>query len=110
MSTIANHPIELFSHHFTSGRRSFFFDVKRAQRGELYFTISELVEKDNAFTRQRVVVPADQARDFYLGLCEAIKAMRKLESAPAEEPAPVKQRSEPKKAPRAFNREAAKAS
>lgn len=66
----------IYSTSVSSGKRSFFFDVRRAPKGDLYFMISELTGRGDVWTKSRVLVPADQARDFYLGLCEAIKAMR----------------------------------
>lgn len=100
MSTIAvpqSKSTPIFSRQIDTPRRSFFFDVKRAPRGELFFTISELTGQGSVWHRSRVLIPADQAREFYQGLCEAIKAMREAEKAeaavrPVEKPAPVSKR------------------
>jgi hypothetical protein len=72
--------VELFSHHVNAGPRSFFFNVKRAPRGELFITVSELTAKENTWSSSKIVVPAEDAREFYMGLCEAIKAMRKADA------------------------------
>lgn len=80
----------LFTRKVANAKRSYSFDVKRAPEGQLYFTISELTGHGSVWHRSRVLIPAEQAREFYIGLCDAIKAMREAEKAAAAERAPGK--------------------
>jgi hypothetical protein len=87
MSTIAApNSSTLFTRQVTAGHRSFFFDVKKAPRGELFFTISELSSRGGVWTRSRVLVPANEAKEFYYGLCETIKAMREADPSIGTKP------------------------
>lgn len=100
MSTPSAKPksVEIFSHHVAAGPRSFFFNVKRAPRGELFITIHELTAKDNSWTSSRILVPAEDMKEFYMGMCEAIRAMRKAEAEfPQPEPEPAKVSAQPKR-------------
>lgn len=102
----------IYSGSVSAGKRSFFFDVKRAPKGELYFMISELTGRGDVWTKSRVLVPAEQAREFYMGLCDAIKAMReaaKDEPEPAPQKAPPARKTKPQPAAKQRSAQPAKA-
>ncbi len=106
----------LFTRQVTAGHRSFFFDVKKAPRGELFFTISELSSRGGVWTRSRVLVPANEAKEFYYGLCEAIKAMREADpsigatkdSKSEEAVKPAEKRGQARALPNSLPKEATK--
>jgi hypothetical protein len=66
----------LYNQRVQTERRSFFFNVKRAQEGEPYLTVSQYSKVGDEWIRLKVVVAADEAKTFYQGLCEALKALR----------------------------------
>lgn len=68
-----------FTKSVEAARRTYTFDVRQAPTGELCFTISELSNDGSLWHRSRVRVEFGEAREFYLGLCEAIRAMREAE-------------------------------
>ena len=77
----------MFTHRVQGDKRSFSFNVKRAQSGELYLTLSQFAKVGEEWVRLKLVVGAEDAKPFYQGLCEAIKAMRQAESEPLPPPA-----------------------
>lgn len=74
----------LFTHRVQGDKRSFFFNVKRAQSGELYLTLSQFAKVGEEWVRLKLVVGAEDAKPFYQGLCEAIRALRKAETDPVD--------------------------
>lgn len=66
----------LFSKSVEASRRTYSFDVRQSSSGELSFSISELSNDGSLWHRSRVLVEFGEAREFYLGLCDAIRAMR----------------------------------
>lgn len=71
----------LFSHRVQTERRSFFFHVKKAPEGEPYLTIGQYARLGDEWVRLKVVIPAEDAKVFYQGLCQGLKAMRSFETA-----------------------------
>jgi hypothetical protein len=93
MSTVSsteNKSTQVASHRVRAGKRSYFFDVYAGPKGGLHLCLSETVAEENGFKRSRVVVFDNSIREFYEGLCEAIRAMREEQkkreaaAAPAE--------------------------
>jgi hypothetical protein len=78
--------VPLYSHRVRTDRRSFFFDVKRSPAGGAYMTVSQFVRLGDEWVRLKLVLPSEDAKAFYLGLCEAIKALRNADSEPAVAP------------------------
>lgn len=91
MSTISTEgkSTTVASNRVRAGNRTYFFDVWVGPKGGVHMTISETAAKDGVFTRSRLVVFDHHVRDFYEGLCEAIRSMRdeqKKREAPVEAP------------------------
>jgi hypothetical protein len=60
-----------------AGKRTYFFDVRSGPKGGLYLSLSETaVKEDGGFTRSRMLVLEQHTREFYEGLCEAIRSIR----------------------------------
>ena len=76
----------LFSHRVQTDRRSFFFHVKRAPEGPPYLTLSQYARLGDEWVRLKLVVPSEDAKAFYQGLCEALKALRASSEGEAEAP------------------------
>jgi len=88
-----NKSTQISSQVVRAGKRTYFFDVKSGPKGGLYLSISETAANEGVFTRNRLVVFEGNAKEFYEGLCEAIRSMR--EEQKKREPMVV---SEPKPA------------
>jgi hypothetical protein len=84
MSTISSdqNSEPIFSHRAHGDKRSFFFNVKRSPSGELCLTVSQFAKVAEEWVRLKLVIPAEDAKPFYQGLCEAIKALRQAEPNP----------------------------
>ncbi len=108
MSTIASESRAepLYTHRVQTERRSFFFHVKRGPSGEPYMTVSQFVRMGDEWVRLKLIVPSEDAKPFYHGLCEALKALRSAEPA---KPAPQAIEVSPAKKPpaRAAKKQAA---
>ncbi len=93
MSTISGETKaeSVFSQRVSGERRSFFFDVRRGAEGSAYLTVSQFVRVADEWVRLKIVVPAQDARPFYQGLCEAIKALRAAEVESGDPPAKAPQ-------------------
>lgn len=74
---IATPSDDLYSGYVPAGHRSYFFDVRRPSPNQLQLEFSELICHDKVWTKQKIVVPSENLRDVYQGMCEAIKALRK---------------------------------
>lgn len=83
---------QIASHRVRAGKRTYFFDVKAGPKGGLYLSLSETAVKDDGtFTRARMFVFEQHVREFYEGLCEAIRSIRDEQKVrDAEKPAPAK--------------------
>ncbi len=46
------------------GRRSYFFDIKKNERGELYLKISESKKVGNDYEHQRIMIFEEDFADF----------------------------------------------
>ncbi|WP_134089828.1 DUF3276 family protein [Olivibacter sp. XZL3] len=55
---------ELFSEKITKGSRTYFFDVKSTEGGDLYLSISESKRTDEGFERNRILVFEEDFNDF----------------------------------------------
>ena len=79
MSTIGpeNKSTQIASHRVRAGKRTYFFDVRSGPKGGLYLSLSETsVKEDGGFARSRMLVLEQHTREFYEGLCEAIRSIR----------------------------------
>ena len=89
---------QISSSQVRAGKRTYFFDVKAGPKGGLYLAISETAANDGVFTRNRMLVFDSNVRDFYEGLCEAIRSLREeqrkreIATEPEAEEKPAKRR------------------
>jgi len=84
------------SHRVRAGSRTYFFDVWVGPKGGVHMTVSETAAKDGVFTRSRLVVFDHHVREFYEGMCEAIRSMRD-EQKRRETPEPAAKPAESRK-------------
>lgn len=66
----------VWSGRLNAGRRTYFFDVKRADKGDLYLLITETkIRGDDQYDRQRILVDEVDGRAFGEQVQEAISTM-----------------------------------
>lgn len=85
-------PTRLASHVVKAGRFTYFFDVNESKSGEvLYLTINQSRYKGEGEEReyQRLTIFADSVKDFYEGLCEAIRSFKSEQKEREEFEKPV---------------------
>ncbi len=93
-SVQASLPETLHTFRVSAGSRTFFFDVKSSVSG-VFLSVTEARLKDEEWTRSRILIPAEHAKAFYGGLCEAIRAMRSEEQPHSESKSESKSPSQP---------------
>lgn len=75
---------ELFSEKITKGARTYFFDIKKTEGGDLYLSISESKRTDDGFDRYRILIFEEDFNDFKTAFNHAAKKLERL-SAPENE-------------------------
>lgn len=55
---------ELHTDKITKGNRTYFFDIKKSEKGDLYLTISESKKSDNGSEHHRVMIFEEDLKDF----------------------------------------------
>lgn len=55
---------ELYSDKITTGRRTYFFDIKRSKQGLLYLSLSESKRTGDVFEHQRLIISEENIMDF----------------------------------------------
>ena len=101
MSTIQSEAksTQLSSQRVRAGGRSYFFDLWAGPKGGLHLTISETsVQEPGVFKRSRIVVFDNTVRDFYEGLCEAIRSLREEQKKREEAGAAVESKPSARRA------------
>ncbi len=81
MSTIASDQSSTFALHakaLRAGRRTYFFDIKRAERGELYVAITESKGVDGQFERHKLLLPAIYSDAFFDALKETVQELGRM--------------------------------
>jgi|GEM_PF-766483 len=74
---------EIFSTKFTKGKRTYFFDIKKSEQGDLYLKISESKKTENGFEHHRLMVFDEDMKDFVDTLR---KTLAKFKEVKAYEP------------------------
>ena len=69
---------ELFSEKITKGARTYFFDIKKTEGGDLYLSISESKRTDDGFDRHRVLVFEEDFNDFKAAFNRVAKKIASL--------------------------------
>jgi hypothetical protein len=92
---------QIASHRVRAGKRTYFFDIKAGPKGGLYLALSETAaQEEGVFTRSRMLVFDSHIREFYEGLCEAIRSLRdEQRKCGTEEPGPAAQAEEASASP-----------
>lgn len=66
-----------------AGRRTYFFDVKRADKGDLYLLITETkIRGEDQYDRQRLLIDEVDAKAFSEQVQEAVRIMHAVTKSP----------------------------
>ena len=69
---------EIYSEKITKGKRTYFFDINKSEKGDLFLKISESKKTENGFEHFRVMVFEEDINDFSETLQRALKKFKSL--------------------------------
>lgn len=69
---------EIFSTKLTKGRRTYFFDINKSEKGDLYLKISESKKTENGFEHHRLIVFEEDIKDFSEAFEKALTKFKEL--------------------------------
>ena len=69
---------DLYSNKITKGLRTYFFDIKKSKKGELYLKISESKKAENYFEHHRLMIFDEDLNDFVEALKIALTEFKEL--------------------------------
>lgn len=69
---------EIYSDKITKGKRTYFFDINKSEKGDLFLKISESKKTENGFEHFRVMVFEEDINDFSETLQRALKKFKSL--------------------------------
>ena len=75
---------ELFSEKITKGSRTYFFDIKKTDGGDLYLSISESKRANDGFDRHRILVFEEDFNDFKTAFNHSAKKLEQLSARESE--------------------------
>ena len=55
---------EIYSDKITKGSRTYFFDIKKSEKGDLYLKVSESKKTENGYEHHRLMVFDEDLKDF----------------------------------------------
>ena len=69
---------EIYSDKITKGTRTYFFDIKKSENGDLYLKISESKKTSDGFEHQRLMVFEEDLKDFVETLKKSLTKFKEL--------------------------------
>lgn len=69
---------EIYSDKITKGNRTYFFDIKKSEKGDLYLKISESKKTDGGFEHHRLMVFDEDLKDFVETLTKSLTKFKEL--------------------------------
>lgn len=72
------HDNEIFSDKITKGSRTYFFDIKKSENGNLYLKISESKKTGSGFEHHRLMVFDEDLKDFVETLKKSLTKFKEL--------------------------------
>jgi hypothetical protein len=70
---------EIFTEKIVKGKRTYFFDIKENEEGDLYLTVSESKQTENGFDHYRIMVFQEDVQDFADSLNKTLARFKKLQ-------------------------------
>lgn len=75
---------ELHTDKITKGNRTYFFDIKKSDKDDLYLTISENKKTDNGWERHKVMIFEEDLKDFVDTLKNSLTKFKELQQPQTE--------------------------
>jgi len=72
---------EIYSDRLTKGNRTYFFDIKKNDYGDLYLKISERKKTENGFDHYRLMVFEEDMNDFIEAFDKLLNKFKELKEA-----------------------------
>ena len=69
---------EIYSDKITRGSRTYFFDIKRSENGDLYLKISESKKTESGFEHHRLIIFDEGVKDFAEAFKKSLTKFEKL--------------------------------
>ena len=69
---------EIYSDKITKGTRTYFFDIKKSENGDLYLKISESKKTSDGFEHHRLMVFEEDLKDFVETLKKSLTKFKEL--------------------------------
>ena len=69
---------EIYSDKITKGSRTYFFDIKKSENGDLYLKISESKKTGSGFEHHRLMVFDEDLKDFVEALKKSLTKFKEL--------------------------------
>jgi hypothetical protein len=70
---------EIYSDKITKGSRTYFFDIKKSEKCDLYLKISESKKTENGYKHYRLMVFDEDFKDFVEALKKSLTKFKELE-------------------------------
>lgn len=72
---------EIYSDKITKGSRTYFFDIKKSENGDLYLRISESKKTENGFAHHRLMIFDEDLKDFVEALKKSLTKFKELKGS-----------------------------
>lgn len=69
---------EIYSDKLTKGRRTYFFDINKSEKGDFYLKVSESKKTENGFEHHRLIVFDEDIKDFSEAFERALTKFKEL--------------------------------
>lgn len=69
---------EIYSDKITKGSRTYFFDIKKSEKGDLYLKVSESKKTENGYEHHRLMVFDEDLKDFVEALKKSLTKFKEL--------------------------------
>lgn len=69
---------EIYNDKITKGSRTYFFDIKKSEKGDLYLKISESKKNDSGFEHHRLIIFDEDLKDFVETLKKSLTKFKEL--------------------------------
>ncbi|MBE7510461.1 MAG: DUF3276 family protein [Bacteroidia bacterium] len=69
---------EIYSDKITKGSRTYFFDIKKSEKGDLYLKISESKKTESGYEHHRLMVFDEDLKDFVEALKKSLTKFKEL--------------------------------
>ena len=69
---------EIYSNKITKGSRTYFFDIKKSEKGDLYLKISESKKTASGFEHHRLMIFDEDLNDFVETLKKSLTKFKEL--------------------------------